>query len=306
MIIFKQNFSKMSRNSNLSILASFCSLWITSFLENKVQILIGFLLILSFGILHGANDLVILKKINISKQPITFIKLITSYIIVVMTSALLFTLIPWLALLLFILVSSYHFGEQHWQLLENYKRKWVRIFFQFNYGLFILLLLFLFHLKEVEEIIFSIISINISFIKISYLLLFFGFTLSAFFIYFISKSTQFRNRAIEELLYLIVFAILFKVGSLIWGFALYFIFWHSIPSLQDQVRFLYGNYSFGTFKLYIKSAFIYWISSILGIVLLYLWVKDEIIFDALFFSFLAAITFPHAWVILKMFHKKTG
>ena len=101
-------------------------------------------------------------------------------------------------------------------------------------------------------------------------------------------------------MYLLVFAVLFKVGSLIWGFALYFIFWHSIPSLQDQIKFLYGNYSFDNFKLYFKVAFIYWIISLLGIVILYLLFKDETLFDALFFSFLAAITFPHAFVILKM------
>jgi Brp/Blh family beta-carotene 15,15'-monooxygenase len=296
----------MSKNSNLSVVASFIGLWITSFFAQNFQINLGFILIFSFGILHGANDLVLLKKIDITERSISFKKLITSYVIVVSISSVLFIIIPWLALLLFILVSSYHFGEQHWQELENDNGKWIKPLFQFNYGIFILLLLFVFHIKEVEEIIFSIISININFIKISYLLFFFGFTLSAFFINFIYKSTQFRKTAIEELLYLTVFAILFKVGSLIWGFALYFIFWHSIPSLQDQVRFLYGNYSFGAFKLYIKSAFIYWIISILGIILLYLWVKDEIIFNALFFSFLAAITFPHAWVILKMFHKKTG
>jgi beta-carotene 15,15'-dioxygenase len=86
----------------------------------------------------------------------------------------------------------------------------------------------------------------------------------------------------------LVFAVIFKVGSLIWGFALYFIFWHSIPSLNDQIRFIYGNYSFNNFKLYLKSALAYWLISLLGIVIV---------------SFLAAITFPHAYVILKMFKK---
>jgi Brp/Blh family beta-carotene 15,15'-monooxygenase len=108
---------------------------------------------------------------------------------------------------------------------------------------------------------------------------------------------------VEELLYLVVFAILFKMGSLIWGFALYFIFWHSNPSLHDQIKFLYGKYSFNNFMLYFKSAFIYWIISLVGIFVLYGIFKNETIFDALFFSFLAAITFPHTFVILKMFKK---
>ena len=293
----------MSKNSNLSILASFLGLWATSFFEDKFQIILGFLLIFSFGILHGANDLIVLKKINISKTPITYIKLIASYIFVVLTSALLFVLVPWLALLLFILVSSYHFGEQHWQELEVNHLKWIKPVYYFNYGIFILLLLFVFHHQEVDKIIFSITNIDIAFLNLNSLLLFFGITLSILFAYYYFKSKHFQKKIVEELLFLLVFAILFKVGSLIWGFALYFIFWHSIPSLQDQIKFLYGGNSFDNFKLYFKSAFIYWLISLMGIALLYLLFKNETIFDALFFSFLAAITFPHAWVILKMFKK---
>jgi len=293
----------MSKNSNLSILSSFLGLWITSFLNDNFQIIVGFLLIFSFGILHGANDLVVLEKLNATKKSISFLKLILSYILVVLFSAFLFVIVPWLALLLFILVSGYHFGEQHWQNLDGFSQKCLKYIFQFNYGIFILLLLFVFHIKEVEEIIFSIIKIDVHFINISYFLKISAFILSLFFVYYSYKSLAFRNKITEELLYLLVFAILFKVGSLIWGFALYFIFWHSIPSLNDQIRFLYGNYSFNNFKLYFKSAFVYWLISLLGIVILYLTFKNDSIFDALFFSFLAAITFPHAFVILKMFKK---
>ena len=294
----------MSKNSNLSILASFLGLWTTSFFENQFQLFFGFLLIFSFGILHGANDLVVFKKIAVTKKPISYIKLLLSYITVVSFSALIFVIIPWLALLLFILISGYHFGEQHWQGLEHYNFKWIQPIYQFNYGIFILLLLFVFHAKEVEQIIFSITNVNIEFINLAYVLDFFGITLSMFFAYYYYKSIKFKQKIVEELLYLLVFAILFKVGSLIWGFALYFIFWHSIPSLHDQITFLYGKYSFKNFKLYFKSAFIYWIISLFGIVVLYLFFMDETIFDALFFSFLAAITFPHAFVIVKMSQQK--
>lgn len=294
----------MSKNSNFSILSSFLGLWVTSFFEAKFQIIIGFFLIFSFGILHGANDIVVFKQLNVSKKPISFIKLLVSYIIVVLFSAMLFVIIPWLALVLFVVVSSYHFGEQHWQELEEYKWKWIKPFYHFNYGVFILLLLFVFHTDEVKQIIFEIINSDIAFVNFVSLLEFFGITLFILFAYYYYKSKQFQKKIVEELLYLLVFTVLFKVGSLIWGFTLYFIFWHSIPSLQDQIKFLYGNYSFDNFKLYFKSAFIYWIVSLFGIVVLYLLFKDKKIFDALFFSFLAAITFPHVYVIVKMSKQK--
>jgi Brp/Blh family beta-carotene 15,15'-monooxygenase len=112
-----------------------------------------------------------------------------------------------------------------------------------------------------------------------------------------------KKNILEQLFYLVVLMVIFKSSSLIWGFAIYFIFWHSIPSLHDQIIFLYGNYSLDHFKKYVKTAFWYWVLSIIGITVLYVLAKDLVIFDALFFSFLASITFPHALVILKMFKK---
>jgi Brp/Blh family beta-carotene 15,15'-monooxygenase len=92
-------------------------------------------------------------------------------------------------------------------------------------------------------------------------------------------------------------------SSLIWGFTIYFIFWHSIPSLNDQIKFLYGDATISNFKKYLKTAFIYWLVSLIGIIVLYFYSKDMVIFDALFFSFLASITFPHFIVMIKMYEK---
>ena len=117
------------------------------------------------------------------------------------------------------------------------------------------------------------------------------------------KHVDFKKHIIEQLFYLVLLCVIFKSSSLIWGFTIYFIFWHSIPSLNDQIKFLYGKYSFHNFKLYVKSAFLYWILSLIGITILYFVAIDLVVFDALFFSLLASITFPHAIVILKMFKK---
>jgi Brp/Blh family beta-carotene 15,15'-monooxygenase len=122
--------------------------------------------------------------------------------------------------------------------------------------------------------------------------------------YIIAKrNNNFKENIVEQLFYLIILCVIFKSSSLIWGFTIYFIFWHSIPSLNDQIVFLYGNYSFSNFKKYLKTAFLYWLISLFGIIVLYLVAKDIVVFDTLFFSFLASITFPHAFVILKMFKK---
>jgi hypothetical protein len=58
------------------------------------------------------------------------------------------------------------------------------------------------------------------------------------------------------------------------------------------------------FIAYCRSAGIYWLVSIIGIALIYFTLKEEKLFNALFFSFLAAITFPHTVVITRMFRGK--
>ena len=293
----------MSNTLKLSVITSFAGLWLTSYLSNKYQIILGFFLILSFGVLHGANDLVLIDQLKSNKK-LDFIKIIGIYVSIVGISVLLFTKIPIVALLLFILVSSYHFGEQHWNEIIKTNKSFITPMFQFNYGLLILVILFFFNSKEVIEIIFEITKYTLSteFIETALLI-----TLSLFVVLSIRLyqiSTEFKNNLIEQLFYLVVLAIVFKASSLIWGFTIYFIFWHSIPSLNDQLIFLYGSSTWADFKKYFKTAFIYWFISLIGVFGLYYIAKDMVVFDALFFAFLASITFPHFIVILNMYQKK--
>ncbi len=284
----------------ISVLASFLGLWLTSYLTEENQIILGFILIFTFGILHGANDLVLISHFENGKKS-SFLKILSSYVVIVLVSVVLFIKIPVLALLLFIMVSSYHFGEQHWQnILTDGNDKSVR-FFQFCYGFLILMLLFAFNKLAVIEIVYRITNVKISENTISTLLIFtlLIFSVSIFTLY--KSSETFKKNALEQFFYLILLGLIFKVSSLIWGFTIYFIFWHSIPSLNDQIKFLYSSYTLANFKKYFKTAFIYWIISLIGIGILYFIAKDMIIFDALFFSFLASITFPHAIVILEMY-----
>ena len=293
----------MSNTLKLSVITSFAGLWLTSYLSNKYQIILGFFLILSFGVLHGANDLVLIDQLKSNKK-LDFVKIIGIYVSIVGISVLLFTNIPIVALLLFIIVSSYHFGEQHWNEIIKTNKSLVTSLFQFNYGLLILVILFYFNTKEVIEIIYEITKYTISaeHIEGAVLIALSAFVILSIRLYLI--STEFKNNLIEQLFYLVVLAVVFKASSLIWGFTIYFIFWHSIPSLNDQLIFLYGSSTWADFKKYFKTAFIYWFISLIGVFGLYYIAKDMVVFDALFFAFLASITFPHFIVILNMYQKK--
>ena len=88
--------------NKLSIITSFAGLWLTSYLSDTNQLIFGFFLIFTFGILHGANDLVLINQFE-SKKKTTFIKIIVSYVVIVIGSVILFTVLPVLALIMFLL-----------------------------------------------------------------------------------------------------------------------------------------------------------------------------------------------------------
>ncbi len=294
----------MLKYSNIAIIASFFGLWIDSFISQDLQIYVGFLLIFSFGILHGANDLSLIKNINSQNKAASFWKILLYYVCIVLSGAALFYILPSMALLLFIIVSGYHFGEQHWNSKVQKAPPVSKVLFETSYGMLLLFMLFKFHLSQVQLIILDITGTKVPTLLIQNLFFLLLFSTIGLGLFLCFKYQAIKESILIELFYLLVFAILFKVSSLIWGFALYFIFWHSIPSIIDQLKFLYGQASVKTFKQYFLSAALYWVISLIGITLLYFLFRDLKLFDALFFSFLASITFPHVMVIEKMFRKE--
>tara|TARA_B100001564_G_scaffold326670_1_gene309091 strand:- start:1812 stop:2660 length:849 start_codon:yes stop_codon:yes gene_type:complete len=278
-------------------------LWITSLLPETFELFLGFILIFTFGMVHGSNDIMIVDKLS-KKTNSTFFIILSTYLMVVTAAILIFYFIPVLALILFILFSAYHFGEQHWEeVLSNLSLPLQKFFF-FCYGLLILFLVFLFNVEAVIKIIYEITSLELNDIyasEVTRTLFVILFLIIAHAVY---KKQIAVKSVLKELFSLVVFTIIFNSSSLIWGFTIYFIFWHSIPSLLDQITFIYGDLKKKSVLKYVKAAFPYWLVSLLGIVVLFLFFKEEKHFHSLFFAFIAAVTFPHAIVMLTMFSKK--
>ena len=263
----------------------------------KYQNLLGGLLILSLGILHGSNDIQIITKKNIHKN-----KAITTlyYLGIVLIGGLAFFFFPTLALLSFVLFSAYHFGEQHWEF--RLKKSYLSLLFYFVYGSCIFSVLFFFHRAEVQQVVEAITSYRLPSDWFYWALT--GST-TLFIILLIGLSEN-RKYLIFECLLLLAFALFFSYTSLILAFGFYFVVWHSLPSLKSQFEFLYRS----TNKVqqilsYIAESIIYWVAAIMGLAGVYLWIDfsaDYIL--PLFFTFLAAITFPHVLVIHWMFRDK--
>ncbi len=294
----------MVQYKSFAVVASFFGLWLTSYFSNENQILTGFIFILTFGILHGANDLLLLKNLNTSKMAIPFLKILLYYLGMIFFSILLFYIAPIVIIVSFIFISGYHFGEQQLEYINKDIFKILANIFKLLYGLLILFLIFEFHKQEVVSIITEITLCQINPKLISYSLYIILLFFSLLFTYMCFKLKSSIDVLLIEIFYLIVFCIIFRVSSLIWGFAIYFIIWHSIPSIINQISFLYGSFTKKSFISYLKSAAIYWILSLIGFTIFYFLFNNSKLFNSIFFSFLAAITFPHVLVISKMFNKK--
>lgn len=293
----------MNNYPSFAIVLSFLGLWITSFFSEDLQVLTGFVLILSFGILHGANDILISKSLMNSPKQFSTLKIIYLYIMVVVSGAVLFYFLPSIILLVFVIISGYHFGEQQLDYINDYKK--YNFVFKSLYGLLVLFLLFGFHIDEVIAVVYEITSYKMEaslFVNSIYFILLL-FTIGYLFFYL--KSEVNKNVFLKELFYLLVFAIIFKVSSLIWGFTIYFIIWHSLPSIINQTKFLFGTFNYSNFFKYFKAALFYWVVSLLGLFFFYKFFQDIKLFNTMFFSFLAAITFPHVVVILMMLKDKS-
>ena len=257
---------------------------------------IGLILIFSAGLIHGANDIRLLQKKYQRNQFSFFVFLILLYVTIVILGAVLFFYLPVAGLFFFILFSGFHFGEQHWNsfLVKRNATVVLRPLGFTFYGLLIFALLFslqhqevAFLIEQISGLYFSIDTYYIGFLVLLLLFSLFALMLPIGAVLFL-----------KELLSLILLAALFSSTSLLMAFAVYFVFWHSIPSIQDQLMYLDGAINYRTVKEYIKSSLVYWILSIVGLVAFYFFFDvNSSYFVPLFFSFLAAITFPHTLVI---------
>jgi Brp/Blh family beta-carotene 15,15'-monooxygenase len=293
----------MENYTKIAIIITFFSLWLSGYFSSPSQQVVGLFLIFSLGILHGSNDLKLISKVTTSSKPIQLALFIGSYIGTVLIASLLFYSIPSFALVAFVIFSAYHFGEQHFNTVSDNTSTFNKSMF-LSYGLTILFLLFNLNSTATVEIINSLTGFTFLTVWFKWIFTFTAIIWLLFALTMVLKNNMTWKRLLFELFLLLVFAVVFKTATLIWAFAIYFIFWHSIPSIFEQQSFLYGEVSIKTFIIYIKSSFVIWLISITTVGLLFLWIQDEKILLPLMFAFLGAITFAHSFTISKMFMKK--
>ncbi|MGA0154563.1 MAG: Brp/Blh family beta-carotene 15,15'-dioxygenase [Flavobacteriaceae bacterium] len=267
-----------------------------SALQNTI---LAFILILTVGLLHGSNDLLIIKKVGGLEygNRWVFLKTILAYLFSIAVILLAFYFYKAYALLFFILISSYHFGQQH------LASKWngystVKIIAYLCYGLGIFGMIFATHSESSAKVISAITNYEVTreafqWLALSAFILFFGLSLA-------NKSLSVKDYLAEGALLLVLIGV-FLITDLLLAFALYFAFWHALPSLSDQIKLLYRQPLGKGFASYVRSSYFYWAISAAAFIalLMVLDVQDLQVIELLVY-FLAAVTFPHVMVMSRI------
>lgn len=268
--------------------------WLTTQITFVYETYLSYFFILTIGIMHGSNDIALIKTVKWSNKASN--SYLLYYIGLILLNIIVFLFWPTLALICFVVMSCYHFGEQHFHYQITTHNYLSRLLF-LAYGVLIFGLLFYFNSESTSAIIQELTGYVLT--KMQFLwFMSVGIGLTILLYSLNYKNFKVGHSSINELFLILLFAILFKLAALLWAFAIYFVVWHSIPSLTDQIKILYGDYSKHHIIRYVKSSVVYWLISLLGLIILYYTIDYfQVNFVTIFFVFLAAITIPHVVVM---------
>ena len=268
----------------------------SSQVSGEIQWFIALLLIGSVGLLHGANDLNLINALKIFPENSRG-KHLALYLSAVALVLVVFSLNRPLALFFFIVISSFHFGQQH--LSETLGgNMFLRYVSYIAYGSIVFGLLFYTHAIESST---AIAEISGIFFTIDNFLNFLLVSIAVWLVTYIIMNRKGYVILGVELIILSLFYFLFAQVNLVLAFAIYFALWHAIPSLNDQFRILYNGEVKRSWLVYLKQSALFWVLSIIGLAVVFsqVFLQNKTPLPLLVY-FLAAITFPHVLVMSRV------
>jgi Brp/Blh family beta-carotene 15,15'-monooxygenase len=275
-----------------------------SFSETSFITIFCFFLISTLGVSHGSLDNFkgekLLKIYKIKHKFLFYF----SYIFLACSIIIIWKFLPSLALLLFLVVASYHFGKEDTELFlfTNYAKQRVKsygkytksyYFFIFFKGFLIIAAPLFFHYQETQDI-FKILNSNFS-LHEDFILIFFLLSIYAYIHFnFILNTGYGDGAAISDGTSIVLLNYFF---SPLIAFTLYFCFLHSVRHSISLISTLdKRNLKKGTQKFIKKALPLTLITAILFIVSVYFLINYYVLDDAILkviFIGLASLTFPH-------------
>ena len=258
-------------------------------LESSYSILLFLVVMLSIGIPHGSVDHIIAfinpKARKFDSKPIFYLV----YLSLIVFNIILWVISPFLGLLVFLIISCYHFGETQ---VIGYNPTDNKIL-NFVIGANILLSLFLNNIIELQEILYILpqfASLDLSaFDSVFFLLISVAILMLSIVNFEIKRKVPLYAEI--TILYMVFFH-----TDLLTSFALYFGFCHSLPMLMLEFK----EFKTDSFmKFYLKTLPFTILSIIFGF-LLYQFNNDLLTSDNLIlfvFIIISSLTLPHVFIM---------
>ena len=276
------------------------SLIIFKFNNFNISPLICLLLILTIGVSHGSLDHVKGKKLfnilNIKKISIFYF----SYFLIAISVIIIWTIMPSISLIIFLIVASFHFGKEDTQFLINENSYFNQLLFFFK-GLLIVLTPMFFHFNETVAIFkFLLVNNEIFYSTLSFIennkILPIGIILSTLSSIYLSLNEFDIKKLTIFFDYFSIIILNYYLSPLI-AFTIYFCFLHSIRHSITLVYEIDKNDFNNGLKIFVKKSLpLTALTAIFCLIALYLLNNSYDLSSSILkiiFIGLASLTFPH-------------
>lgn len=271
-----------------------------------VEMIFSASLIVIIGLPHGATDLLLFEYLVDEEDTKGYLKFLTVYLGLIAIYGLIWFLFPKFALLAFILISVYHFGQSNWNFIKMDNQIIKSLMYCLS-GSFVLLIPLCIHHDLTFDVIKGITGITVLSVNNELILslprALFILNIWALF-YFYSKEWLSKKALLLQVSNLILLMFAFYSLPLILGFTVYFVFWHSFGSMIDQLDFIKRKEVSFTWLQYFKNALPTTIIAILFIIsCVGLNIHFELGFTLvqIFFVILSLFTLPHILLIEQIY-----
>ena len=296
------NLKNYFNNINIFFLLLICILATINFFLNLPSAYIYifcFLLIATVGVSHGAYDgkkgeLLFNNKFKNWKFIFYF-----TYVALAISVFIIWYLNPLISLIIFLVVSSFHFGKEDLEIYLDKKYRH-RLFIFFLKGSLIVLLPLFFNFEQ-TNLIFNTIIFSKDYILLSsnytkLILILNLLTQAIFYLYAYLKKKLNRSDFISIIFEIFLIIIVFYLFAPIVAFTLYFCFMHSLKNILLISNELNPNLIRGFQIFFKKSLFLTLITFFILIISLFFLIKFNLLqnsIEKIIFIGLASLTLPH-------------
>lgn len=306
---FKSNFSQIGyfyprTRIAIALIAIVFSLQV---IPVSIANITSIILIVTIGLMHGATDHILYVNSDEasfkSKIPKPFI---VKYLLILIFMGLVWLILPSLAIVFFVTVSAYHFGQTQLQYITLPESSIHKKLLYLTWGILILALIVLLNLNESKSLINSAIpSLDLSWLNTllsKYIIMGSGLIFLIVYVFLLKHITL--KSMLFEIIEILILSVLAHQSNLIITFGIFFGLWHALRASQVQIHKINTVQDYSV-KIFIKESLPFTLISIFGISLMLLiatFFEASIQVEMLFLVAISMLTLPHMFIYERFYN----